>query len=857
MFCWFPVVLLFPLLAIGGFLFLLKKRRKRAPELKGSQLFVPSPPKPLYRQFSSTGISDAKSSLTPALTFVTNNGIVEAAEPTQVEKFLKRSRMPPVKPTWRRLEKDETLCEEGQAAENVYVVAYGELRSSTTMGVGESLGHASFHRHTVATAETVVAVVNKAQMSGKALLKYCRSELAQRLRIASFSLETWLGIDASLVSSLSKCPPTTFNRTVDGLLYEKGVEAKAFAVDSRGRVYGGLEFACGEEYSEDVYFDAPTHLREITEEDFVEDSQVCREALKAAVGRAKPILDCWCRLGLVRRFASAGSRLPEGAHLVLSGRVVADGVMVARGQVVGVSELVTKRKQDAFASRDSDLVCLPSLECLPPVCAAAVMRKQLEQRDVEPENTVACVLSSSPESNELAKALGASLASEKNGLEGACGEKNKVLLVEDFQGEREDFANWLSSAERAHRRVVLVAFQDQEDWAGIAVNSADVVLLVTNSASSIETRLLRSRQRKILVVCRPHSREGAQTPILDERRSGVVDLSLNVRVSEDGHIFVGDARRVARFAVGRATGLVLGGGGARGLAHIGALRALSSAGIEVDCIGGCSQGAMVAHLAAAYGIERVEECLAKFARVLSDPFSIARDYARGIGSPFTFSGKGLAEAVAATFPSQYEVLEQALLPTFSVSTDITDSTTRIHRSGSVAFATLASMSVAGLFPPVKDPSDGHLLVDGGYAANLPVAEMRRFVGPRGRVVAVDVEAKKIDFSEFFGDWRLGYVSKKKIDVFSELLYIRNYQQLRQDADKFDLCVRLESVQKFGFSEYSKIKEIASSAERETLAVLKQYLQSTQHPSTSSYSSPNSALHRDYATYHAPPQSSSW
>lgn len=53
-----------------------------------------------------------------------------------------------------------------------------------------------------------------------------------------------------------------------------------------------------------------------------------------------------------------------------------------------------------------------------------------------------------------------------------------------------------------------------------------------------------------------------------------------------------DFRRLARIVSGTAIGLVLGGGGARGIAHLGALRALEALNIEVDYVGGCSQGAV-------------------------------------------------------------------------------------------------------------------------------------------------------------------------------------------------------------------------------------------------------------------------
>ena len=69
-------------------------------------------------------------------------------------------------------------------------------------------------------------------------------------------------------------------------------------------------------------------------------------------------------------------------------------------------------------------------------------------------------------------------------------------------------------------------------------------------------------------------------------------------------------------------------------------------------------------------------------------------------------------------------IEDLWLPYFCITTDITDSKMRVHTSGSLWRYVRASMSLSGYMPPLCDPVDGHLLLDGGYVNNLPGESLR-------------------------------------------------------------------------------------------------------------------------------------
>jgi NTE family protein/lysophospholipid hydrolase len=194
-----------------------------------------------------------------------------------------------------------------------------------------------------------------------------------------------------------------------------------------------------------------------------------------------------------------------------------------------------------------------------------------------------------------------------------------------------------------------------------------------------------------------------------------------------GH--AGDAGRVARMLVGQGRGVVLGGGGARGFAHLGVLKALQDQGLAVDMVGGNSMGALI-------GAQFVQ------GKPLDQILIDTRRFARGGEFPTLpvislFSGYRVRRDLERLFAGW--TLEETWIPFFSVSCDLSAASVRVHDQGSMSDAVLASNSPAGLLPPMV--SDGHLLVDGAVLNNVPVDVMRQRIGS-GHVLAVDVNIRE-------------------------------------------------------------------------------------------------------------------
>lgn len=156
-------------------------------------------------------------------------------------------------------------------------------------------------------------------------------------------------------------------------------------------------------------------------------------------------------------------------------------------------------------------------------------------------------------------------------------------------------------------------------------------------------------------------------------------------------------------------GIVLSGGGSRGLAHAGVLRALTEEGIEVDCIAGSSSGALVGALhQAGYDCEKT---LAFFDD--TNPFRFSR---LALRKPGFFDSEKILHDLERWFPDDsFAALKGRL---FVAVTDLIAGRLEIFSSGPLIWPLLASASVPLVFTP--RPESGRLFVDGGVLDNFPI-----------------------------------------------------------------------------------------------------------------------------------------
>ena len=183
-----------------------------------------------------------------------------------------------------------------------------------------------------------------------------------------------------------------------------------------------------------------------------------------------------------------------------------------------------------------------------------------------------------------------------------------------------------------------------------------------------------------------------------------------------------DVERLVRHLRGDAISLVLGGGGARGMAHIGVLKAMAELSIPVDRIGGSSIGAIIgAQVAMGRSWAEIEDVN----RRVWTRLSLRLDWS--LPTVSVSSGRRLRRALDELF-SDLDI-EDLWLPFFCTTVNLSRFRLAVHRRGPAARWIRASASAPGLWPPVVD-DDGELHIDGGQLNNVPTDIMRH--GHRGR-----------------------------------------------------------------------------------------------------------------------------
>lgn len=451
---------------------------------------------------------------------------------------------------------------------------------------------------------------------------------------------------------------------------------------------------------------------------------------------------------------------PDGAYVVLSGRLRilrtdGDGAIttigqVGRGELLGEMALLDggTRLGRPVAMRETDLAWLPRAvfddlmeQHLPAMMGVTrtILRRVRDRAGAHaggPQSTVVALLADAPDLplGEFGSALRDSLSRWGTVCHATPShiasllDRNEAVPQDHADTLSPRLAQWLHDVEDGHEVVLLQTDPSWTEWTRWAAGQADHLILVARAdddprPGEVERRLAEttaargSRQTLVLLHPAGTARPYRTRAWLDVR---TVELHLHVR-SGLGH----DIDRVARHVTGRAVGVALGGGGARGFAHIGVLRALHEFGIPVDVCAGASIGAA---FAAAYGLGRPVEDLVGFARPL---FTGLLDYTPPLAS--LLRARRLTQSIAAALGDRD--LADMWTPTVVTTTSLTRASAVAHDRGPAARLVRTSVSIPGIMPPVAIGDELH--VDGGVLDNLPVRAVRSQAGV-GTVIAVDV-----------------------------------------------------------------------------------------------------------------------
>ncbi|KPP66593.1 neuropathy target esterase-like [Scleropages formosus] len=304
-------------------------------------------------------------------------------------------------------------------------------------------------------------------------------------------------------------------------------------------------------------------------------------------------------------------------------------------------------------------------------------------------------------------------------------------------------SGWLAQQEDIHRIVLYQTDNSMTPWTQRCIRQADCILIVglgdqEPALGQLEQMLENTAVRALKQLVLLHREDGPGPSRTVEwlnmrswcsghlhlkcprrvfsRRSPAKLREVYEKVFEKTADRHSDFSRLARVLTGNSIAVVLGGGGARGCSHVGVIKAMEEAGIPIDIVGGTSIGSFIGALyAEERSAVRTKQRAREWAKAMNSVFKTVLDLTYPITS--MFSGSAFNTSIYKVF--QDKQVEDLWLPYFNVTTDITASAMRVHKDGCVWRYVRASASYTPYLPPLCDPKDGHLLVDGCYVNNVP------------------------------------------------------------------------------------------------------------------------------------------
>lgn len=243
-------------------------------------------------------------------------------------------------------------------------------------------------------------------------------------------------------------------------------------------------------------------------------------------------------------------------------------------------------------------------------------------------------------------------------------------------------------------------------------------------------------------------------------------------------------------------GLALGSGGARGFAHLGVIKILRDEGIPIDLIAGSSMGALVGSFyATGIEIDRLYKLSTAFKRKYFLDFTVPK---MGL-----ITGKRVKDFIRVF--THGKNIEELPIPLGIVATDLLTGEKVVFKKGSISNAVRASVSIPGIFVPVK--YNGRVLVDGGVSDRVPISVAKEMGADI--VIAVDVSMVKqnAEISSIYD------VIMQSIDIMQSEM-IKN----REVTADFMIC---PPVELYSSRSFTNIEEIIALGEEETKKHVKQ------------------------------------
>ncbi len=516
----------------------------------------------------------------------------------------------------------------------------------------------------------------------------------------------------------------------------------------------------------------------------------------------------------------------DGMYIMVSGRLREKNapsgsehntaVEYAAGDTVGEYALFTDdlRTTTVFAVRETDVVYLTKSvfeeltrqrpEWLRKIALTLVLRQQqlLNQTKPLPPTTLNIVLmpaSQSVDTNMFARQLGAALEKSGSALLLDSSRFDELYGRPDASqtppGAPENAAitAWIGEMEAKYTYLLFAADYSAGPWTERCINQADRVLIIANPAEDpapgVAEQILTGVEvplRTELVLWHSPATERPQgtSAWLDGR-----DLHSHhhIRQEDAGHM-----DRLARRLTGKAVGLALSGGSARGFAHLGVHRAIEELDIPIDYVGATSMGAVLGAAIVTTGSNRELMDVSKAAanpKVLFD---------RTLPLTSIMASKKVTQFTKDFFKDLR--IEDQWIPFFCIATNITTAQRVIIQRGPLWRAVRSSMAIPGVFAPVIE--DGEIIVDGNAMDNFPARLLAEFT-ESDRIIGVNVsrykeKKRQYDFDSSISGWdilfsRLNPFAKGKrapsiVSLILRTQEVNSAQRAREEEGYVDLMI---------------------------------------------------------------------
>jgi NTE family protein len=375
---------------------------------------------------------------------------------------------------------------------------------------------------------------------------------------------------------------------------------------------------------------------------------------------------------------------------------------------------------------------------------------------------------------------------------------------QDFESSKMELTPFFSECEEHDGINLFFSKSSEEDWSHAVLNHVDYIYLVTKEGawSMIDPDILsRIRQRPCDLVIF-HSTEGPYTD--------TAKFYLRYPFKRHHHITNtrADYERLYRFLTGQAIGLVISGGGFRGFAHYGLVKALFEARVPIDFIGGSSMGAAIGALLAMKFDWQSFDVL--FNQSMQELKRVSLWKHITYPALSLLSGATLTGMIKKIYGA-YQI-EDLSLNFYCIVANLSKTRKDVKRSGELWEWLRASTAIPGALPPLE--KNGSVYVDGGVCTNLPVLDMREVLDNVGKIIAFDIRIPPFGQDNYTFPpvltlkdllaYKLGfaknrYVFPALIDVVMEASFINQYIYDTQGARGADIMVAPDTSS-VGFSQ---------------------------------------------------------